>query len=654
MAYTPPSGSDVELVFDSTTAPPPGNAVGLNFNPFASELVATLEDVSGVISVTATGLMTVAATLEGLSCEIIAGVFILAALDATLEDVTVQVNADWEAGVWRGVGLAKQGNHIENTTPAARGHDSGLRQGLRTYNEITGATALPEPLQFYASVGWTEVPGKSVKLQGTWERSEPLSHSGEIRYSAPPHKALTDQGAWQLGTRLGKSTQSTVHITHQVPLLRTFKHKVSWRILGRNYLLIYGVGSNKRRQWVCPWEVANPHSWIWGGWNYPQPKPPPVFVPSTLLQFYQRAEIYTGGAILVFGKPCFAWPLKNNTTTLFKGAIIVLHTIHVKRLPDMLEIQVLSADLKFDIDSWAWGVSLNLQTPQTMSLLEPVNGEPRQVRIELDGFYFHALIEEWGESRQFGQTLYTASGRSPLALLAEPFAPVRSYLETTQQTAAQLIDHELLNTGWSATYHSDLLQLFTTDWLVPDGAWSYQNKAPIDAIVQIARAAGARAYADRTASLVHIDPRYPVSPWNWSVATPDKSIPSSLVRSIATQLMPQPDYNHVYVSGQTQGVLISASRQGSAGDKTAPMITDNLITYVNAGRERARTILANTGRQARVTLDLPLTEITGLVEPGQLIELSDSITWRGLVTGTTVNASHSIVHQTVEIERHYQ
>lgn len=331
----------------------------------------------------------------------------------------------------------------------------------------------------------------------------------------------------------------------------------------------------------------------------------------------------------------------------------MLHTVNVIRLPDLVNVPALSASLQFDIESWAWGVSLNLQGASAMALLKPENGEPRQVRVEIDGVYFTAIIESWGERRQFGETFYTATGRSPLALLAQPFAPIRSYLETSQKTASQLIDRELLNTSWSASYHADLLQLFTTDWLVPAGAWSYQNQAPIDAIVRIARAVGARAFADRNAALVHIAPRYPVSPWHWASATPDKIIPMGLVRSINAQLTPQPDYNQVYVSGQHQGVLVAAKRQGTAGDKAAPMITDSLITYVNAGRERARNVLANTGRQERVSLDLPINEVTGLVEPGQLVEVSDDIPWRGLVTGINVSAEFGAASQVIEIERHY-
>jgi hypothetical protein len=422
----------------------------------------------------------------------------------------------------------------------------------------------------------------------------------------------------------------------------------------REWQFIYEIAGNFKRQYKIPWEVATPHSWIWGGWKYPPKPPPPIYTPSTLLRFYQIEPDFIGGAILQFGRPCFAWPIDYHRTDPHGNYTIMLHTIHVKRLPDLLEIPVLSVSLKFDSESWAWGASLNLKTAETMSLLAAVNGEPRQVQIELDGFYLVSLIEEWGESRIFGETSYTASGRSPLALFATPYAPLRSHLEAEAKTAAQLIDHELLNTDWTTAYHADLTQLFTTDWLVPAGAWSYQNKSPIDCIVQIARAVGARAYSDHTANFVHIAPRYPVNPWDWADEEHvDQTIPLNLIRSMSTQLNTQPAYNQVIVSGQSHGVTVSASIKGSGGTMTAPMITDNLITYVNAGRERARNVLCNTGKQARVTLELPMNTVTGLLEPGQLVEVSETIPWRGLVTGVSVTANHGTISQSVEIERHY-
>jgi hypothetical protein len=634
MPYSPPSGNAVDLIFAAPAAPPSGGAVILDFSPSVGNsltIFAQLEDVAGLI-------------------EILIGQPIL--ISAQLEDVAGLIELAFDAGVFRGIEAGRTIRHIDNEQPVHRHVQDRFDQAGRLPGMLTQAWEVARPLTESKPSGWTEVPKRRVGAGSGWDRipAKPRETSGP--YRASPRRELSEIAPWQVGMKLFHSAQSI----YSSPPARHRPLSIDSedaRRLAIELIHLFGVAEHKHRPYfTLPWQTADPHRWIWGGWFYPKPPPGIPVIPPVDLVFYQRLEDYTGGAILEFGRPCWAWPLFG-LTTAFSGVIIVIHTIHVIRLPDLVNVPVLSVSLQFDIDSWAWGVSLNLQSNNAISLLEPVGGEPRQVRIELDGLAFTALIESWSENRQFGETTYTATGRSVLALFVQPYAPIRSYLEESQKTAAQLIDHELLNTGWSAAYHPDLAQLFTTDWLVPAGAWSYQNKSPVDAIVQIAQAIGARAYSDRNNEIVHIAPRYPVSPWAWAEATPDKSISLGLVRSISTQLTTQPDYNQVYVSGQNQGVLVSATRQGTAGDIPAPMATDPLITFVNAGRERARTILANTGRQSRVTLDLPLNNTTGLLEPGQLVEVVEPVPWRGLVTGIHVQANHGTIAQQVELERHY-
>jgi hypothetical protein len=677
--YTPPAGDAVELVFSGAYTAPAGNAVDLDFNPpppntstadivgtlenvtgsvlavalASAEISAALEDVYGAVVAVALGPVSVAATLDNVSGLIVARTVSVATVAATLDEVSGAVEADWAAGVWRGLSTSRALPHAEESVRKHRQITGMLKQAARTPMQLRTVWGDADTLSAERGEAWKQVPARRAALVSGWDKVPMRQRSASGRYRASPRRALAASAIWQSALTVERARASQ----YRSPPRRTFAAAIAHGpATAKNIALYMGYGVADPvflQRFVAPWGVANPHSWIWGGWFYPPPPPGPPYTPSPDLTFYQRQEDFTGGAILEFNRPCWAWPLFSKNTQISNGVIIVLHTINVVRLPDLVEVPTLAVSLQFDIDSWAWGVSLNLQTPEVIALLEPVDGEPRQVRIELDGYYFTALIESWGETRQFGQTTYTATGRSPLALFAAPYAPIRSHLETTQKTAAQLVDHELADTGWSAAYHADLLQLFTTDWLVPGGAWSYQNKSPIDAIRQIAGAVGARAFADRNNSLVHIHPRYPISPWSWSSATPDKTLPLDLARSISSQLAPQPNYNQVYVSGQHQGVLVSAIRQGSAGDKPAPMVTDNLITYVNAGRERARNVLANTGRQARITFDLPLNDITGLIEPGQLLEIAEATPWRGLAVGLTINAAHGEISQRVEVERHY-
>ena len=66
-------------------------------------------------------------------------------------------------------------------------------------------------------------------------------------------------------------------------------------------------------------------------------------------------------------------------------------------------------------------------------------------------------------------------------------------------------------------------------------------------------------------------------------------------------------------------------------------------------------MLADTGRQAMVTLELPMLASIGLLEPGRLIAIGENgASWRGLVRGTTVSANWNqslVVRQMVEVER---
>ena len=644
------------LIFQGLYTPLSGNAVELNFDPtpagyaeagcaFTTDQVSIAGTAACSIPVSATFTLDDAG-IAGQAC-----VIYLANAAFTLSDVDIAGEARFEAGVFRGIEASRIS--VDNS-----GHNAYLQttgqflQGAHHYSELKSAIEPAGLLYSEDQFGWTDVPHQHKPVALAWAVAEPLAQQYQADYSASPAKHLGRFTVWAQADTL-QTKRSSAYIAPAAKPKAWLYGYGEGLTRSHAWLSLYGIATDTNRRKSSLWDQGTPHSWLWGGWHYPPIPQPPPYTASPDLVFYQFEPDFTGGAILVFGRPCYAWLLSDTHITISKGAIIVLHTINVKRTSDNVEIPVLSAALKFDVDSWAWGVTLNLKTPETMSLLESVNGEPREIQIELDGIYITALIEEWGETRVFGEHTYTASGRSSLALFAYPYAPLRSHLEATEKTAAQLIDYELLNTGWSAAYHASLAQLFTIDWLIPGGAWSYQNKAPIDAVVQIARTVGARAYADRNAKLVHIAPRYPINPWDWNAAALDQTIPLSLVRSLSTQLNPQPAYNHVIVSGQSHGVTVSATVTGSGGTVSAPMITDNLITYVDAGRERARNVLSNTGRQARVTLDLPLNETTGLLEPGQLIEVADTIPWRGLVTGININAAHGVVSQSVELERHY-
>ncbi len=115
-------------------------------------------------------------------------------------------------------------------------------------------------------------------------------------------------------------------------------------------------------------------------------------------------------------------------------------------------------------------------------------------------------------------------------------------------------------------------------------------------------------------------------------------------------------YNAIYVTGgPVGGVQGHVVRAGSAGEKLAPQIQDDLITQAVAARMRGGWALAASGNKLMQTITMPvLTGGTnpGVLQPGQLLQVDDlDGTWRGLVRGVSVSASMPKVRQQVTVER---
>lgn len=82
-----------------------------------------------------------------------------------------------------------------------------------------------------------------------------------------------------------------------------------------------------------------------------------------------------------------------------------------------------------------------------------------------------------------------------------------------------------------------------------------------------------------------------------------------------------PAFNAVYVSGERAGVVAQVKRSGTAGDVPTTMVVDPLITHADAARSRGIAILSDTGKQALVTLELPMLPELGLLSPGLMLSI---------------------------------
>jgi hypothetical protein len=334
-------------------------------------------------------------------------------------------------------------------------------------------------------------------------------------------------------------------------------------------------------------------------------------------------------------------------------AYFVSNDISIVRLPGREPVPATRVQLSIDADAWAWDVSASVPYA-ALPLIEPTVAGPVELEIAINGLTWIVLVEDFDLHREFGASRVTIRGRSRAAWLAEPYAPARSFAATEPATARQLAEQELTRADLATGFALDW-QL--PDWLVPAGAWSYQGLTPLAAVLRLVGSVGGTLNAHPRELRLAARSRYPVLPWRWGTATPDVTLPLDAVRALDLRWQEKPAFNAVHVAGERHGLVARVLRGGSAGDRVAPMVVDPLITHADAARERGSRILADTGRQARVTLELPMLPSLGLLEPGQLVAVGQGgDAWRGLVRANQVAAQWTdtlTVRQTVELERHY-
>lgn len=345
-------------------------------------------------------------------------------------------------------------------------------------------------------------------------------------------------------------------------------------------------------------------------------------------------------------------PVDENGTLIvpIRSAYIVINEITLVRAADSAPLSATALAVQIDADSWTWGWDATIPGDE-LELVEPTAPDtPVELIATINGEQFRLLVERIARDRRFGQSRLRISGRSRAAMLASPYSPIVTRSNAGAMTMQQIADDALTTNGvpigWAVDWQS-------ASWLVPAGAWN-NTGSYIEHAQRLAEAAGAYVQADPLLDTLHVLPRYPLLPWEWGAATPDIILPSAPVVREAIEWVDKARYNRVFVSGaNASGVLGQVTRTGTAGDVAAPMVTDALITHADAARARGRAVLADTGRQARITLDLPILEETGIIAPGKLVRYTDGGAERvGLVRSTAVRAQMPTARQTIELETH--
>lgn len=332
-----------------------------------------------------------------------------------------------------------------------------------------------------------------------------------------------------------------------------------------------------------------------------------------------------------------------------KRVYVVLNETSLRRVDGNIPLPTYDMSMSLDADSWTWTFNATLPG-QEWDNLEPASlGEPVLVEAMINGTAYRMQIEKRNRDRSFNTSTIKISGRGLPATLDAPYAPLMNFGNSEARTAQQLMNDVLtlngVSIGWTVDWQA-------VDWSIPAGVFSHQGSY-ISALNQIAAAAGSYIQPDRISNTLHVLPRYPVAPWNWGTLTPDFEIPSSVATVEGTESIDKPVYNRVYVSGVGAGVLGQVTRAGTDGGLVAQMVVDPLITTEAAARQRGMPVLADTGRQANVSLRLPVLPETGIILPGKMVRYVDGgTTYLGISRAVQVESRRPEAWQTIQLETH--
>lgn len=541
---------------------------------------------------------------------------------------------------------APQGDRRDQATPLRQGHNE-MAPGLIPADLPHGRT-LPLPVALLVPISGMlpghrggSIPHRHGLLLGQgathrWADAIRLRH----RLAGDHRHGLT------IGTVTGAVHAEYIRFRHRLALPAA--------VHGSPLAQGMGVGQHQaryvgRRLYQPQQQMLHPAPGWWQG-VFPWPdaaEPPPGLDPTFARLLFCLPAGLGGPVVLRFG--CLRPPEQIGTTIPIREVYLVINSFSLVRESDLTPIPCTGFQADLDADSWTWSWSARIPA-QALPLLAPAQpGSPRVVIATLNGQPLRLLVESIKRDRRFGSAWLTIRGRGAAAWLADPYAAMvdrsAGELLTAQQLLAAALTINHVPMGWDLDWQIE-------DWLVPAGVWSHSG-THMAAALRIAEAGGGYIQGHDTADILRVLPRYPTPPWQWHQLTPELVLPEDVVETEGIEWRELPPYNAVWVVGGDQGRRDRIRRTGTAADHPAPTIVDPLATDTVMTRQRGQATLGATGRQAIISLRLPVLPETGIIHPGIMLDYTESGTpRRGITRGVSLQHDYPELWQTIRVETH--
>lgn len=327
----------------------------------------------------------------------------------------------------------------------------------------------------------------------------------------------------------------------------------------------------------------------------------------------------------------------------------IVNVLTAERLDTGEKIKVIDGTYSTSRSQWCWTYSITVAHTEKEKL-QPVNGQPVILKVMINGFEHHILLEDPEETRRFASVLYTYPGRSVTALNSDKYAPTRSFIQDNERTSVQLVQAELdrANSGTSL----DWKLIDELGWIVPIESLSYAEQAPIDVIKQVVDAGGGFIYSQKAGNTLTILPRYQKGYWDsMTVDDYDILLSESLVmqQNIKQNDEYIADFNAINVVNSRSGESLKVQQRGTSGDVPLETVTGPLFNAVSGASYGKNELVKANIQELHTFSDIPVSSEIGEMRPGKSIAFNGQ--WWGVIDSVSGSFSHSKVNETIIVER---
>lgn len=624
--YTPPDASNVMLNFTKESTPIDSHNVILNFGADDGFNYASIS-IDTAFKFSAVGTVEPPIDIHGIAHIAIDTSFLFRSMGTFDINHIVGVSLSCYSGFQKAFACLSV-IEIPWAKPIFKAHNSAFyfEHSLVLSNHASVGFDKANTLHRAVQIIHEQTTGLSRSAYLKWQENEKLFISRSLVFEESNKLTINRNTDWVELVRKRKTFTYSHQVAHVFEKHFTFEWDKGLELITASEIAWNKAKSiHYRKHRVLPW--LKPEL--------------PEYVGSTDLNFICLChDVDPHNVVLNFGADDCIPALPN------RNGWYILNSLSVNRLDNGEKINVLDGNYSTDRSRWCWSYSLTVPASE-ITKLEPISGQPVILRIMVNGFEHHMMLENRSRSRRFAQETYSLSGRSQTALLDAPYAPTRSFLQENERTARQLCQAELDRVNSNIQLNWQLIDELS--WILPINSLSYSNLTPIAAIKLIVESAGGFIYSEKNSNTLTIKPKYKKTFWDpIAIADYDRLIPMSLTKDQSTDYELYPDYNGITLSNDQTGLTGQVKRTGTSADILLETVNSPLFTVENMGAF-GKAQLAKAGMVETHSLVMPISAEVGECAPGELIAFNAE--WWGIDDGVSVSFTHAVVNQTIKVER---